>query len=577
LGSPLQSLRLARFGGFFLDLRAAELHKGTERIRLQDKPFQMLRLLLEYSGEVVTQEELRKTLWPGGTVVEFDYGIATALKKLRQALGDDADHPRYVETLARRGYRWIAGVEWVESGEKPQISQGADETIDSIAVLPFANLGDPEQDYFCEGLAEEILNALTRVPGLRVTARTSSFSFRGKEQDIRQIGRALNVRSILEGSVRHSDNRIRITVQLIHAGTGYHLWSESYDRELRDVFDVQDEIATAITAALQGRLSVAFPSPRSYTPGLSAYEAYLKARYHWGKITPKGLAHSKEYYEQAIALDPGFALAHVGLADYYLLLANAAGKMPAHEAMPLVRAHAKRALALDPSLPEAHAMLGIVAGLYDHDWKESEQLFQVAMTGDAVSPLNDFWYGYFYLAVMGRFNEKTEWALQADPLNLVFRISWGSRLAAAGRLEDASTEYRRVLELDENSFAACMLLAQTYALGEMYALALPLAEKAHLLAPWHTGVIGTLAAVLRRTGNQSRAEHLLEPLRNSPETYGAPRGLVAFHLACKEVDQAADWAEKCVEQRDPVLPTLLPFFRSSSRWPMLAKIMNLPE
>jgi len=437
-----------------------------------------------------------------------------------------------------------------------------------------------DDEYFSDGLAEEIIMALTQVPGLKVIARTSAFAFKGKNEDIRKIAEALGVTNLLEGSVRRSGNRLRVTAQLVNAADGMHLWSQRYDREMRDVFEVQDEIATALTAALRGRLSVAPPSPRSYSPRLSAYEAYLKARHHWGKITPEGLARSKEYYEQAIALDPGFALAHVGLADYYLLLTNAAGMMPAHEAMPLVRARAKRALELDPSLPHAYGMLGIVAGLYDYDWKESERLFQAAMSRDAVSPLIDFWYGHFHLAAMGRsedFDEKTERALQADPLNLVFRLAWGSRLTAAGRLEDASTEYRRVLELDENSYAACALLAQTHALRGMYALALPLAEKAYLLAPRHTLVIGILAAVLRRTGDRSRAEHLLQPLRNAPETYGAPRGLMFFHLTCEEVDQAADWAEKSVEQRDPLLPTLLSFFRSSPRWPMLAKMMNLPE
>jgi adenylate cyclase len=170
-------------------------------------------------------------------------------------LGDDADHPRYIETLARRGYRWIVGVEWVHSGEGPEALDAAERTIDSIAVLPFANLSaDPEQDYFCEGLAEEILNALTHIPGLRVTARTSSFAFRGKEQDIRQIGHALNVKAILEGSVRNSAGRIRITVQLIHAGNGYHFWSESYDREMTDVFAVQEEISQAIASRLKLKL-----------------------------------------------------------------------------------------------------------------------------------------------------------------------------------------------------------------------------------------------------------------------------------------------------------------------------------
>jgi adenylate cyclase len=245
----------------------------------------MLLLLLQHSGEVVTQEELRKTLWPGGTVVEFDHSIATALKKLRRALGDDADHPRYIETLARRGYRWIAGVEWVHSGEGPETLDAVERTIDSIAVLPFTNLSaNPEQDYFCEGLAEEILNALTRVPELRVTARTSSFAFRGKEQDIRQICQALNVRAILEGSVRYSASRIRITVQLIHGGNGCHLWSESYDRETTDVFAVQEEISQAIASRLKLKLRSTTSGPLVLrgTENREAHHAYLEGRHQNG-------------------------------------------------------------------------------------------------------------------------------------------------------------------------------------------------------------------------------------------------------------------------------------------------------
>ena len=370
MASPLQSLRLARFEGFFLDLRAAELRKGTERIRLQDKPFQMLRLLLEHSGEVVTREELQKTLWPGGTVVEFDHGIATALKKLRQALGDDADHPRYIETLARRGYRWIAGVEWIESGEKPETSKPADETIESIAVLPFANLGgDPEQDYFCEGLAEEVLNALTRVPGLRVTARTSSFAFRGKEQDIRQIGKALNVRSILEGSVRHAANRIRITVQLIHAGSGYHLWSESYAREMTGVFAVQEEIAQAIARLLKVKLGAtrAGPLVRRGTENQHAHNACLEGRHYTLLLTAAGMARGRACYQRAIALDPLYADAYAGLAEHHYILAFYLHTRP-REVLPAALAAAERALEIDLYCAAAYSIRGSLRVVYQYDW-----------------------------------------------------------------------------------------------------------------------------------------------------------------------------------------------------------------
>jgi TolB-like protein/predicted Ser/Thr protein kinase len=220
----------------------------------------------------------------------------------------------------------------------------------SIAVLPFANMSaDKENEYFSDGLAEEILNLLAKIPGLKVIARTSSFAFRGKEQDITKIAEALRVQNVLEGSVRRAGNRLRVTAQLIEAEKGSHLWSQRYDREMTDVFAVQDEIAAAITEALQVKLSVAPAALRRYTPDPLAYEAYLKARHHWAKGTRESLARSKECYEEAIALDPGFALAYIGLADYFLLLTGAAGLMPSHQAMPLIRAGAQKALELDRS------------------------------------------------------------------------------------------------------------------------------------------------------------------------------------------------------------------------------------
>src|SRR5579863_673294 len=253
----------------------------------------------------------------------------------------------------------------------------------SIAVLPFANMsGDKENEYFSDGLAEEIINALAQVPGLKVTARTSAFAFRGKEQDIRGIAEALNVRTILEGSVRRAGNRIRVTAQLINAEDGYHLWSERYDREMTDVFAMQDDIAAAIAAKLQLKLG---PSPavaRHYTPSLPAYEAFLKGRHHLAKLAPDTIARRKEFFDQAIALDPGYVEPYLALAGSYTTLAIEG--MPAKEMMPLTRSLARKVLELDPSERRAHALLGSVGALYDWNWKEAQERFRLARLGDPV-------------------------------------------------------------------------------------------------------------------------------------------------------------------------------------------------
>jgi TolB-like protein/Tfp pilus assembly protein PilF len=449
----------------------------------------------------------------------------------------------------------------------------------SIAVLPFANMSrDADDEYFSDGLAEEIINALVKVPGLKVIARTSAFAFKGQNTDIRKIAETLGVSTVLEGSVRRSGNRIRVTAQLITAADGSHLWSERYDREMADVFAVQDEIAAAIAGALQVKLSVAPAALRRYTPNLPAYEAYLKARHHWGKVTPESLARSKECYEQAITLDPGFALARIGLADYYLLLTAGAGLVPAHEAMPLVRACAQKALELDALLPDAHAMLGVVAAVYDYDWKDAERLFRLAMAHDPIPPQVRHWYGWFYLEPMGEDAVETlERALHADPLNLVLRQCLAVCFSVVGSYEAAATELQRILELDENFWFAHMMLAWNHALRGVLTEALSLAEKAYSLAPWSAQVVAVFAAVLRRTGDTSRAEELLQNLRNAPEVYGVPRALSFFHLLCEEIDPAADWAEKSLEQRDPFGLQMAVLFRGSARWPALARMARLPE
>ena len=450
----------------------------------------------------------------------------------------------------------------------------------SIAVLPFANMSaDKENEYFSDGLAEEIINVLAHVPGLKVAGRTSAFFFRGKDVEFREIGRRLNVEHILEGSVRKAGGRIRVTAQLIKVADGYHLWSERYDREMADVFAIQDEIAQAIAAALQGKLSVQPLARQRYTPKLPAYEAVLKAWHHQWKFTPESIERGRECYEQAIALDPEFALAHSGYAHHFFILA-ALGLRPAHEAMPLMRAAARKAVDLDPSLPEAHALLGIMAAVYDYDWKEAERRFRLAMSRDPVPPLVRGWCGYWFLALIGRPLEaaaEQERALQEDPLNVVFRFHLAASLSAAGRYTDGDAQLRHALELDENYWVVRYFLGLSLAAQGRLAEALTCAEKAYSLAPWSAWTTGLLAGVLVRTGDASRAEELLQRLGN-----GAPLGLTVFNLVRLEMNQAADWAEKAIEQRDPHIAWLLRHplseaLRASPRWPTLATMMNLPE
>jgi serine/threonine protein kinase/Tfp pilus assembly protein PilF len=456
-----------------------------------------------------------------------------------------------------------------------QVGAKSEEQQPSIAVLPFTDMSpDKDNEWFSDGLAEEIINALAQIPGLMVIARTSSFAFRGKEQDITKIAEALRVRTILEGSVRKSGNRIRVTAQLITAANGSHLWSERYDRDLTDVFAIQDEIAAAIAGALKVKLSVEPAARRRHEPNPAAHEAYLKALYHFGKLRPESLALCKEYFKQAIALDPEFALAHCGYADYFALLSILS--VPANEVIPQVRDEARKALEIDPSLPEAHAMLGMVAGVYDCDWKEAERHFRLAMACDPVPPFVRAWYGCFYLLQMGRPEDavrQLEQALKEDPLNIMWLMVLAASLWIAGRLAEAQAEARKALEFDENNGWALLYLAIIPARQGKWTEALPFAEKA---APMITPAIGCLAGVLKRMGEVNRAEELLQKLMPG-ETYGTALGLCYFHLACGEIDRAADWLEKAIKQRHPNAFAIASLFRASSRWPTLAKLMNLPE
>jgi eukaryotic-like serine/threonine-protein kinase len=446
----------------------------------------------------------------------------------------------------------------------------------SIAVLPFANMSaDKDNEYFSDGLAEEIINVLANMPGLKVAGRTSSFYFRGNDVAFKEIGNKLSVDHILEGSVRKAGNRIRVTAQLIKVADGFHLWSERYDREMTDIFAIQDEITQAIAAALRMRLTPDSAASRPYTPNLRAYEAYLKSRDYFFKPSQESLARVKESVEHAIRLDPKFALAYSMLGICYTMLANL-GVRPAREVIPLARAAELDALRVDPSLPEAHALLGVCDGI-DYEWRAAESRWRLAMARAPVSRDVRFWYGNHYLLPIGRIAEAVEamaWGLELDPLNLMYRHHLALGLRHAGRPEDAEAELRKVLEVDANFPLALDTLGAICAQQGRFDEALSLSERAYGFTPWASPTVGQLAALLARSGAMSRANALLEKLR-SGEICGGAAGLAVFHAMCGERDRALEWAGRAIEERHPLLVRVLRPLLTVQQWSTLARKMNL--
>jgi eukaryotic-like serine/threonine-protein kinase len=458
------------------------------------------------------------------------------------------------------------------------VTRARPEAEPSIAVLPFENLSaDKDNEYFGDGLAEEIINALTRIPGLKVIARTSAFAFKGKHEDIRRIASALGVTTVLEGSVRKAGSRIRVTAQLITAADGSHLWSERYDRELADVFAVQDEIAAAITQALHVKLS----PRRRHTPSLPAYEQYLKALFYAQRWTPDSLAVAKDCLEQAIALDPQFAVAHAELGHLFLRYAIY-GLMPPRDALARVRAEARRALDMDPNLAEGHAMLGSVSAMFDFDWPEAERQFQLALADGASHPHVHRYYAHYCLVPLMRSREAIEHhtiAFRADPLNLSGRAERAVSLAAAGLQGEAEADMREVITLDPSFWFPYFIVGHWRAVEGHVDEALALVERGHQLAPWFLPLVAVLAVLMQQKGENERASALTGLLRFE-EGQGDPIGPAVYHMQRGELDACADWVEKAIEHRQPAvfffLHTTAKTLQSTPRWPKLAEMMKLP-
>ena len=572
-----------RFGTFELDVRARELRKGGARIRLQDQPFEILRLMLERPGDVVTREELRQRLWPDGTFVDFEHSLNAAVKRLRASLGDDAENPRFVETLPRRGYRFIAPLGEPEPAPRPAAARPATPRV-RLAVLPFSNMsGDPAQEYFSDGLTEEMIAQLGGLcrGRLGVIARWSSMVFKGTTCRAAEVGEALRADYLLEGSVRREGDRVRITARLVETAGETHLWSETYDRNLTDCLAVQEEVAARIASSLAMEL-VPDEAPGRRAPSPAAYQAYLKGRYYWNKSGDEGLDQAIAFYEQALQLSPSFgparaalARAHVARAEYYRALPR--------QALATAQEHARRALEQDGSLYEAHLALGDVRRMLALDWDAAETSYAQAIALNPSAETAHRGFGVM-LAARGRHAEavrETERACELDPLCLVVGTTAAWARYAAGDYQAAIDHCRNTLAMDPAFVGARRLLGAAYLQAGRHPEALAELESAAAIAESDPVLLLWLAHAKAVTGARTEAVALI----NHARALEVERYVPGYHLAIAyaglgSIDAAFAALDQAWLDRDPVLanitvePRLAPL-RSDRRYRELLGRLNL--
>ncbi len=583
-----------RFGTFEIDLRARELRKGGIRIRLQDQPFEILALMLERPGEVVTREELRQRLWPAGTFVDFEHSLNAAIKRLRAALGDDAENPRFVETLHKRGYRFIAMVE-AERGQpsrslhvvRAPAARAAHERAGiRLVVLPFANLsGDPAQEYFSDGLTEEMITQIGRLcpERLGVIARTSSMLFKRSSKSVSEIGRELGVDYLLEGSVRREGDRVRITAQLIETRTEVHLWAETYDRAVGEALILQTDVAAHIARSLAMEL---VPDQvevlgRSTARRTEAYQAYLKGRYHWNRSSIDGTTSALSYYERALDIDPHFAAAHASIARARISLANHS-REPGRGLLEHARAAALRAIELDPGISDAHVALAEVRRTLEWNWRLAEDEYRTAI---ALSPSCETAHRFFgqFLASMARFDEaKTEAdrACDVDPLCLTVATTAAWVRYVAGEHHAAIDRCRHVLDMDPTFTSARRILgAALLGAGKPHEAALELASAAgpdsgddgdYISLAW-------LAYAKAMAGSPDEAGAIVSRLESlASRSYVSGYHFALAHIGLGNRNAAFALLERACTDRDPMVVNMAvePRLEPLRRDPRYASLLN---
>lgn len=541
-----------RFGLFEFDLRASELRKRGLKIHLLGQPIRILAMLLERPGELVTREEIRKALWPEDTFVNFEHSLNAAVKRLRRALGDSPGNPRFVETLPRRGYRFIAPMERA-AGAPAEAAQSAG--IDSLAVLPFENAAaDPEAEYLSDGITESLINSLSQLSGIRVMARSTVFRYKGRELDPRSVGRKLNVQAVLTGRVLLRGDALVIGTELVEVRDGWRLWGEQYNRRLAEIFSVEDEISREISEKLRVRLSGEDRSRLSkhYTQDTEAYRDYLKGRYYYSKMTEDGLRESTLFYQRALEKDPLYALAYAGLADAYGLMTYF-GSLAPLEAMPRAKEAAQHALALDESLPEAHSAMAHVLQFYDWDWQTSEAGYRRALLLNPNNAETNRFYATL-LSAQGRGEEALRRILRArelDPLSLIICMEAAWHCYMARDYAQAMAHALGTLELEPGFASAQHVAGLIYEQQGRIEEALAAFERANTGSGGNPATRASLGRVLAAAGRSQETLALLRQLDEiAARTYVPPYYGALMHASLGNTDEALAALEDSCRKRD---------------------------
>ena len=649
------SSKILHFGVFEVDPRAGELRKHGLRLKLPEQPFQILTLLLEKPGEIITRDELRNRLWQGDTFVDFDHGLNNAVMRLREVLGDSSESPRFVETIPRRGYRFIAPVE--ESLFPPKLPASADADTGSSAaiaepvpaeagepllrglpqrqnhpilssrrriiwalavmacvatlaasvylvgrsvntarvarntslvVLPLENLsGDKEQEYFADGMTDELIANLAKIRSLRVISRSTAMAYKGTRKPLSEIARELNVDAVVEGTVLRVGSQVRITAELVQVSTDRHLWAETYESPIGDVLALQNRVSSAIVNEIRINLTPEDRERLAKTPAVTpeAYEAYLKGRYYWNKRSDENLTKAIGYFEQATRSDQNYALAYAGLSDCYAIIsATIFGGMPASVSAPKAKAAAQRALEMDPTLAEAETSLATVRFNYDWDWPGAASGFERAIH---LNPSYATAYQRYslYLMAMGRTQDSFEQinkARELDPLSISINFSLGWRLYMARQYDRAIEQLRNTLEMDPSDDLPHLIAGQAYEQKGQFDPAIAELRKAVDLSHGTPLTLSALAHAYARSGNRAEAGKLLSQMSvAAKDQYVSPYYFAIVYAGLGDNEVALNLLEKALEDRSNGLVFLkvepeLDGLRSNPRFIALQKKLNFP-
>ena len=581
-------MHLYEFGPFCLDTRERVLLREGCPLQLKPKVYETLLALVSRSGHIVDKEELMRQVWPD--VVVEENNLTGNIFSLRRAFAEY----QYIETVPRRGYRFTADVKVVtvedltvtdRSAAEAKVVLKEKQPIDSLAVLPFINASaDPEAEYLSDGITESIINNLSQLSGLRVTARSTVFRYKGRESNPQGVGQELSVGAVLLGRVLQFGERLIIRTELVDVVSGYQLWGEQYNRDLIDIFTVQEEIAREISETLRLKLRVEelrLLAKRS-TESTAAYHAYLKGRYYWNKRTGDALRKAIQYFQEAIDTDPVYALAYAGLADCYTTLGWWRVLSPA-ESFPKATAAAVKALEIDQTLAEAHTSLAHVRLNYDWDTTEAERAFNRAIESNPNYATAHHWRAE-YFAATGRLDkavDEDKRALELEPLSLIINSGMGLFLYWARRYNEAIAQIQKAIEMDPHFTAAHFFIGLAYVQMEMYEKAIAEFQQAVTLSGDNPFMIASLARAYAASGKQSKAQKIIETLTDKAKReYVSPLDVAIVYAGMGAKAQAFEWLEKAYKERSAWLvfigiePGLDPL-RSDSRFTELLRRIGL--